>query len=285
MQENSLKSYPFWVYVLLFLVSQLAAMATPFVLPMMEWGRDWTESAVLVTTLLVANLLAIGLFFCFRPGRLTLASTFSGVCGRQAMRTILVVLLAVPAILLVNLAQELLLPEIPDLVGEETFKAIMYHPLGLLTVAFIGPVSEELLFRGGVQTALEKKNSSILTPQSSFITPHSSFISPQSSFLNRHSPILISALIFSIIHLNPAQLPAAFLLGLLLGYAYWWTGSLIAPVCIHILNNGSACLMAFWSPEEDSFVSLLGGNEAAWMTMGLCVVFFLFVVWLMRRFR
>ena len=254
MQENSLKSYPFWVYVLLFLVSQLAAMATPFVLPMMEWGRDWSESAVLVTTLLVANLLAIGLFFCFRPGRLTLASTFSGVCGRQAMRTILVILLAVPAILLVNLAQELLLPEIPDLVGEETFKAIMYHPLGLLTVAFIGPVSEELLFRGGVQGSLKRY------------------------------PIILSAIIFAIIHLNPAQLPAAFLLGLLLGYAYWWTGSLIAPVCIHVLNNGSACLMTYLSPEEDSFVNFLGGTEAAWLTMGVCVVFLVLMAASMRRF-
>ena len=264
MQEKRLKHYPFWVYVLLFLVSQLVAMAMPLLLLYLPAGQALSQNDVLAVTLLVANLLAIVLFFCFRPGCLTLASTLSGIRGRNTLRTVLMLLLAVPAILVVNLAQEMLLPDIPDLVGEETFKSIMYHPLGLLTIVFLGPVSEELLFRGGVQTALEKKNISIS---------------------NFHFSIIISALIFAIIHLNPAQMPAAFILGLLLGYAYGWTGSLIAPVCIHVLNNGSACLMAFLAPEDESFVSFLGGNEVAWMTMGVSVVFFVFVVGLMRRFR
>ena len=169
MQEKRLKHYPFWVYVLLFLVSQLVAMVIPFLLPYLPAGQALTQDAVLAVTLLIANLLAIGLFFCFRPGCLTLSSTLSGLCGKNALRTALMLLLAVPTILMVNLAQEMLLPDIPDLVGEETFELIMYHPLGLLTIVILGPVSEELLFRGGVQTALEKKNSSLLTPHSSFL--------------------------------------------------------------------------------------------------------------------
>jgi len=259
MQEKSIRHYPFWVYVLLFLASQLTAMVMPLALGVLTTGHVWSEALVLATTLLVANVLAIGLFFCFRPAQLTLSSTLEGLRGKNALRTMLVVLLAVPAILFVNLAQELLLPEIPDLVGEEMFETIMYHPLGLLTIAFLGPVSEELLFRGGVQTALAKKG--------------------------LRFSIFVSAIIFSFIHLNPAQMPAAFLLGLLLGYAYGWTGSLVAPVCIHVLNNGSACLLAFLSPEDDSFVSFIGGNDAAWMAMGISVLFFVFLVWKMHQIR
>lgn len=259
MQDKTIRNYPFWVYVLLFLVSQLAAMVMPVALGLMSTGNVWSEASVLSTTLLVANVLAIVLFFCFRPAQLTLSSTLEGLHGKNAMRTALVVLLAVPSILFVNLAQELLLPELPDLVGEETFETFMYHPLGLLTISFLGPVAEELLFRGGVQTALAGKG--------------------------LRFSIIVSAAVFALIHLNPAQMPAAFLLGLLLGYAYGWTGSLAAPVCIHVLNNSSACLLAFLSPEDDSFVSFIGGNDAAWMAMGICVLFFLFVVWMMHRIR
>ena len=78
MQEKRLKHYPFWVYVLLFLVSQLVAMAMPLLLLYLPAGQALSQNAVLAVTLLVANLLAIVLFFCFRPRCLTLASTLSG---------------------------------------------------------------------------------------------------------------------------------------------------------------------------------------------------------------
>lgn len=65
--------------------------------------------------------------------------------------------------------------------------------------------------------------------------------------LARMSPvwaIVISALFFSVIHLNPWQALNAFLLGLLLGYIYYKTGSLWLTMLFHFVNNGSALLLS-----------------------------------------
>ena len=70
-------------------------------------------------------------------------------------------------------------------------------------------------------------------------------------------------------------MPAAFILGLVLGFAYWWTGSLVAPICIHVFNNSTACVMAFLSPDDDSLIHLIGGTEKAGMLAVVCFFFLL----------
>lgn len=49
--------------------------------------------------------------------------------------------------------------------------------------------------------------------------------------------ILISAVIFSIIHINPAQLIPTFLAGLLLGWIYYRTKNLSLCIILHAINN------------------------------------------------
>jgi len=243
-----------WVYVLFFIISQLAGGGLAIVLAAMGLAAgEWT----LVLSLLVANLLAIGLFLLWRQREVTWATTMAGVQGRNARRTALVFLMALPIIVLVNLIQEAFFPEIPDLVGEETFRAMMYNPVGLLTVAVLGPLAEELLFRGGVQGGFPT--------------------------ISGKTALLLSALIFALAHLNPAQMPAAFILGLALGFAYWWTGSLVAPVCIHVFNNSTACVMAFLSPDDDSLIHLIGGTEKAGMLAVVCFFFLLIILHAVRK--
>lgn len=243
------KRRAWWVYVLFFIISQLAGGGLAIVLAAMGLAAgEWT----LVLSLMVANLLAIGLFLLWRQREVTWATTMAGVQGRNARRTALVFLMALPIIVLVNLIQEAFFPEIPDLVGEETFRAMMYNPVGLLTVAVLGPLAEELLFRGGVQGGFPT--------------------------LSGRTALLLSAVIFAVAHLNPAQMPAAFILGLVLGFAYWWTGSLVAPVCIHVFNNSTACVMAFLSPDDDSLIHLIGGTEKAGMLAVVCFFFLLIIL-------
>lgn len=65
------------------------------------------------------------------------------------------------------------------------------------------------------------------------------------SFLKNYKPwvaISLSALLFGLLHGNPQQFIAAFTVGLLLGYTYWRTHSLLTPILIHLLNNLSAFL-------------------------------------------
>lgn len=241
---------PFWVFILIFLFSQLATVAIPFLFHFFSGSPTFGLEETVVTALFSANLLAILLFLPFRPPTVTWRSTLSGLRGEKGWRTLKLCLKAIPVILLVNLAQEAFFPEIPDLVGEETFRVIMRQPLGLFTIALLGPISEELLFRGGVLTSLMQRHSA----QGVWVV------------------IALSAAIFAFIHLNPAQMPAAFVLGAYLGYAYWRTESLVAPACIHVFNNSQACLLAFLFPHKDSLIQVLGGPLSAAIAALACIL-------------
>ena len=251
-----LSRHPFWMYLLIFFFSQLIASVPTVLTLVLRRGEAPSSELMIAATLFAANLLAIHLFLLYRPKDVNWPRTMAGIQGQNGQRTLLVCLLALPLIMLIHLMQEAFFPDIPDLVGEETFKTIMFHPLGMLTVCFLGPLSEELLFRGGVQTDLTLHHSD----QGWAI------------------PILISAVLFTIIHLNPAQMPAAFILGCLLGYAYWWTGSLIAPVCIHVFNNSLACLLTYLSPDEDNLIQFLGGPTSAGITALVSIFFFVIIL-------
>ena len=54
--------------------------------------------------------------------------------------------------------------------------------------------------------------------------------------------IVTQALVFALLHSNPADLPHLFVLGLLLGYLYERTGSLYAPIALHFINNAVTML-------------------------------------------
>lgn len=82
-------------------------------------------------------------------------------------------------------------------------------------VACIGPVFEEIFFRGYLFGALRKRWGILCA-------------------------VLLSALLFSIIHFNAGVLLPVFGLGVLLAYVYERTGSLIAPIVIHVLQNSIA---------------------------------------------
>lgn len=82
----------------------------------------------------------------------------------------------------------------------------------LIGGAFVGPICEEIIFRGVI---LE-------------------------GFLRKYDPmkaILFSALIFGIIHLQPLQVVGAFFSGAVLGWIYYKTRSLWVCIFIHIINN------------------------------------------------
>ena len=75
--------------------------------------------------------------------------------------------------------------------------------------------------------------------------------------------ILWSAFIFAVIHMNPWQAVPAFILGMLLGYVYWKTRSLIPCIFIHFVNNGLSFLLMNIFPDTDINTSTqdLIGNQ------------------------
>ena len=77
------KRRAWWVYVLFFIISQLAGGGLAIVLAAMGLAAgEWT----LVLSLLVANLLAIGLFLLWRQREVTWATTIECKAGMHGAR-------------------------------------------------------------------------------------------------------------------------------------------------------------------------------------------------------
>ena len=72
--------------------------------------------------------------------------------------------------------------------------------------------------------------------------------------------IVLSALFFAIIHLNPWQAIPAFLLGCLFGYIYYKTGSLKLTMLMHFTNNTFALVIGHVESleEAESWMDVLG---------------------------
>lgn len=130
---------------------------------------------------------------------------------------------------------------------EQTFNNLLSSWLGILTVAVIGPVTEELLFRGAITKALLKS------------------YSPTKA-------ILISSLFFGVFHFNPSQIVSAFLLGLLLTWVYVKTQSLLPCILMHIANNSLMVWLSNQFPQLDNLDDLATGNTHLFVTCGAALI-------------
>lgn len=83
----------------------------------------------------------------------------------------------------------------------------------ILIMAIIPAICEELFFRGVLQTYCIQL------------------------FRNKHIAILITAIIFSIIHFQFYGFIPRVLLGIYLGYLMIWSGSLLLPIIAHFMHN------------------------------------------------
>ena len=100
-------------------------------------------------------------------------------------------------------------------------EGMLRTPLGIISIVLLAPVAEEMLFRGGIQRCLTNKWS------------------------NPWVGICLASFIFGAIHLNPVQIPFAFVTGMALGYVYWRTGSLLPGIVMHLINNGTSVVLYY----------------------------------------
>lgn len=83
--------------------------------------------------------------------------------------------------------------------------------------------------------------------------------------------ILISALLFGVTHMNPRQILFAFVIGVLLGICYEYTGSLLLPMMIHLINN-SISVATTLVPQESPLFILLGIMMYVFMGFGIYAI-------------
>ena len=134
--------------------------------------------------------------------------------------------------------------------------------VNLIIMALMPAIGEELLFRGVLMNWFSKV------------------------FSNIHINILITAIIFSAIHMQFYGFIPRMLLGMLLGYSVYWTRSLWAPIILHFINNGITVVTIYYynvnNPEED--IKDLATSSTDAMVM-MSVALSAFVLWMFYKNR
>lgn len=190
----------------------------------------------LACCLLLAGTRMVRLQEAFRP---------SPVSWRMAGTALLGFLTGVVGLAL--LSEQL---DLPDMM-EDQFVGLSHNPWGILSVCLAGPVLEELFFREGIQGHIQRAGGKPVMA------------------------ILVSGLLFGLIHLNPAQVPFAACIGILLGIVYHKTGhNILLCSLLHILNNTVSIIeLRVLGEEARTFRmdALLGGPAVAIVLMVLCL--------------
>ena len=136
---------------------------------------------------------------------------------------------------------------LPNIVEDQMID-MCREPWGMLAIAIGAPIGEEIMFRWGIMGHMLRRNSSVPTA------------------------ILVSAVLFGLMHMNPAQVFFATAMGIMLGILYWRSGNIIWPIILHVLNNSVACLQVWLlgdKVKEYSLVDTFGGNTMAWYAIGI----------------
>jgi membrane protease YdiL (CAAX protease family) len=108
---------------------------------------------------------------------------------------------------------------VPDTGRPAGLAAIAGVVLAYAAVALVGPIVEEMLFRGLLTAAFRQR-------------------------FGPYRTAAITAAIFAISHLIPRVMPAVFLLGLALAFVYERIGSTMPGMLVHCLYNGIALTAA-----------------------------------------
>ena len=91
----------------------------------------------------------------------------------------------------------------------------------LVIIAALAAISEELLFRSVIQKGLIKL------------------------FKNAHVAIIVTALVFSAFHGDFFGFFPRFILGMMLGYMFWMSGSIFPSMLMHFVNNATIVMLYY----------------------------------------
>lgn len=128
--------------------------------------------------------------------------------------------------------------------------------LQLLVVALVPAVCEELLFRGCLQQTLV-------------------------AWTRRpHLAIVITAMIFSLAHGDIFGLVPRLILGLLLGYVYYYGASIWINIMVHFFNNAMVVVMYYLYHQGWLLTAPDAPLQMPWLTTALCAVGGVALFWL-----
>lgn len=133
--------------------------------------------------------------------------------------------------------------------------------ISVLVMACLPAFGEELIFRGILQKYL------VLWTKNAWIG------------------IIISAAIFSAIHMQFQGFLPRMYLGILLGYAFWVSGSLWLPILLHFINNAAQVVMYYLYEHGLSSIDIMDGVEVSWLYGMGSLLITIIIMWVMYSIR
>ncbi|KAA6351586.1 hypothetical protein EZS27_001109 [termite gut metagenome] len=239
--------------ILIFLAIQLLvafiAMLPAKILPC--FGQENANTWIILLSMLASDILM--LVYLYKGGYINKREkqTWSLISTKFL---VIAVLITFPVIFLLDYLLSLL-AWLPNIMEQE-FDRLLSNWFGIVLIALLGPVFEEILFRGAITKVL----------------------------LKHYSPtkaIIISALIFGIIHWNPVQIVGGGLLGLLLAWIYYKTGSLLPGILIHIINNSLSVFFSRVYPDTN-YVKDIMDERTFYVLFALSVIL---LIWVYKKIK
>lgn len=136
-----------------------------------------------------------------------------------------------------------------------------YLLVTLVVIALLPAIGEELVFRGMIQKELWRGSGNI------------------------HIAIWSTALIFSIVHMQFYGLLPRLLMGVLLGYLYYWSGNLLIPIISHFSNNAFIVIMVYLHNIELINFKIQGPVVVSWYIVTGCLVMsFIIIIYFRKRY-
>lgn len=221
-----------------------------------ELLREWTHDGMmmgnpaLVLSSILSSLLVLFVFHRYGMGRI----------GRSYLRTrpwavvFWAACLALGTLVPGQLITEQIGIPMPSSI-EYALRSIMEHPMGYLAVGVLAPVAEELCFRA----AILRKLLAVFPRKWHWMA------------------IVTSAVVFGAYHGNVPQAVHGMLAGLLLGWMYYRTKSIVPCLAFHWMNNSLAFLLYRLYPNMDNarLQDYVGGEQKwVWMALlcSLCIM-------------
>ena len=244
-----------------------------------KWNYDDPSMLTFLRGMLVIQFVALYIIPVFLFARLsdTKPADYLGFRSANSIYYILgitVLLVALPFVDWTGKINHSLIPESTAIgrwmesMEEDAAKQIAYMLKGqnisdlflnLIFVAVFAGVGEELFFRGVLQRLFIK------------------------AFKSPWAGILIAAFIFSAIHLQFYGFIPRFILGILLGLIYWYSGSIWPAILAHFAYDAFAVVVIHFNPEMADKDGVTAGVANQWMLAAVSLALIIGIIVLMKK--
>lgn len=127
------------------------------------------------------------------------------------------------------------------------FTTVPQTLLLIFTGVLVAAVVEEMLFRGMLQHSLEYYRDPAIA-------------------------IVLSSVLFAIMHFNPWTSLQILVLGLVFGYITWQTGTILPAIILHALNNALSMIFINLSPDHISWYADSGHVNPVWIIFAMATL-------------